>query len=149
MKGFEFNTQSSLKTSLQVEVSTTMNRVTGELSVHIPALNPGELVEAPKEATHYRIVSAGIALDFKNESYVSEITTTADLPLGNLEQAAIDLVNHVTPNSVNHLFVVIGIQYYQKIGNGKIYILNNGAFNSLQVLAVSKGTAAPEPQPGG
>ena len=143
MKDFEFNQQSALKTSLQVEVSSAMNRVTGELSVQIPALVPDEVVEAPQEATHYRIVSAGIALDFKNEKYVSEITTTPDLPLGNVQQAVIDLVNHVTPNTQDHLFVVLGIQYYQKIGNGKMYILNNGAYNSLQVLAVSKGTAVP------
>jgi hypothetical protein len=136
LQGFEFNIQSKLGTTLYAPFTGTIDRVTGQLSVHVPVFNPGNMVAAPAGATHFRIVSAGAAIDFENETYVANVNATAELPWNGTPTAVIDLVNTVTANSTHPLFLALGIEFSQDV-NGVKYSLNNGAFNALALVKVS------------
>ena len=136
LNGFEFNSNSQLGTILFATFSKNMDRVTGELSVSIASFIPAHGIAAPVGATHFKITSAGAAIDFVNGSFEADFKSTAELPWDETATAAINLVNAVTANSTNPLFLVLGIEFYQQV-NGIMYPLRNGAFNSLEILGVS------------
>src|SRR5205085_12305740 len=73
LEGFEFNVNGVLSATLNAPYSATINRVTGALSVNIPSFTPAMLISAPQSATHFKIVSAGIELDFDNEVSNSDV----------------------------------------------------------------------------
>lgn len=136
LKGFEFNENSKLGTTLFALFTVAVNRVTGELTINIPSFIPINMVAAPSGATHFKIVSAGAEIDFEQASYVADIKTSDALAWNNGDTAEINLVNNVTPNTGKPLFIVLGIEFYQEV-NGDMYALKNGAFNSLAIVEVN------------
>lgn len=135
LEGFEFNINAKLGTTLYAPYTLSINRVTGELSVHIPAFIPVNMIAAPGGTTHFKIVSAGTEVDFENETSVTDAQETAMLELGSTTTAAFDLINIVSANSTHPLFVMLGIQFYQEV-NGIKYSLKNDAFNALAIVKV-------------
>lgn len=136
LNGFEFNANSKLGTTLYAPFVQSINRPTGELSVNIPAFSPINMVAAPSGTTHFKIVTAGAEIDFETESYVTDVTTTAELPWDGAATPVINLVNNVPAASTKVLFLILGIEFYQEV-NGVMYSLKNGAFNSLAIVNVS------------
>jgi hypothetical protein len=136
IKGFEFNINSKLGTMLFAPYTTTMDRVSGELSINIPDFIPVNLIAAPSGATHFKITSAGVEIDFENGTHVTAINATAELPWNATATTVINLANTVTANSAHPLFLVLGIEFYQQV-NGAMYSLKNGAFNTLSLVNVA------------
>lgn len=136
LRGFEFNNDSKLGTTLFAPFNASINRVTGELTVTIPSFIPVNMVAAPGGATHFKIVSAGVEIDFAQAGYTVDSKTTAILPWDINGTAVINLANSVTANSTKPLFLALGIAFYQEV-NGAMYPLKNGAFNSLALVEVS------------
>lgn len=136
LEGFDFNNNGKLSTTLYAPYTSSIDRVTGELSINIPSFIPTNMVQAPAGTTHFKIVSAGAEIDFENKSYVSQQQSSAVLPWNSAATAVIDLVNTVTANSTHPLFLVLGIEFFQEV-NGNMYPLKNGAFNALAVVKVS------------
>ncbi|MEO6723638.1 MAG: hypothetical protein ABIN67_24940 [Ferruginibacter sp.] len=134
--GFEFNLGSKLGTTLFAHYTGTIDRVAGTLTVDIPSFIPINMVAAPSGATHFKIITAGTAVDFTNETFEVTTNETAQLPLDNVATAIINLVNNVTPASTNPLFLALGIEFYQEI-NGVQYPLKNGAYNALSLVTVN------------
>jgi hypothetical protein len=134
--GFEFNEQSRLDTTLFAPFTPAIDRVTGQLSVNVPSFDPSVMIAAPPGATHFKITTAGSEVDFENEKYVAQVTSSVELPLDPVPTAAIDLVNAVTPNSTHPLFLYVGIQFTQHV-NGAFYPLKAGTFNALRIVKVS------------
>jgi len=138
LKGFEFNINSKLGTTLFAPFTGTINRVSGELTVNVPSFIPVNMVTAPDGATHFKIVSAGTEIDFEQGNYIADVKTTAALPWDATATAVINLVSSVTANSTKPLFLVMGIEFYQQV-NGTLYSLKNGAFNALALVDVNGG----------
>lgn len=135
LKGFEFNENGKLGATLYAPYTAAIDRVSGALSVAVPSFIPVNAIAAPAGATHYKVLSAGAAVDFENESFVMEQTSTAELPIDSAATTALELVSQVTPASTQPLFVILGIAFYQQV-NGTLYSLKNGAYNALQIVAV-------------
>jgi hypothetical protein len=136
LEGFEFNANSKLGTTLYAPYTGTINRVSGELTVNIPAFIPVNMVTVPSGTTHFKITSAGAEIDFENDTHTVQVNSTAELPWNATATAVINLVNAVTANSTKPLFLVLGIEFFQEV-NGAMYSLKNGAFNALAVVKVS------------
>jgi hypothetical protein len=136
LDGFEFNKNGQLTTTLYVPFTTTIDRVTGAISVNIPAFIPANMIAAPGGATHYRINAAGTEVDFVENSFTVDIQTTGQLPIEDPLDTDVDLEASVTPNSTLPLFVLIGIEFFQEV-NGELKPLLNKAFNVLAVVKVS------------
>ena len=136
LKGFEFNVNSKLGTTLFAPFIGTVNRVTGELSIGIPSFVPINMIAAPSGTTHFKIVSAGAEIDFESGNYTADSKTSASIPWDASGTAVISLVNNVSANSTKPLFLVLGIEFYQEV-NGSMYSLKNGAFNALALVEVS------------
>ncbi len=135
LKGFEFNINSKLGTTLYAPFAGTVNRTTGVLSVTIPSFIPANMVAAPSGTTHILIVSSGVEVDFVNGTYVASFSSSDGIPWTADDSGDITLENTVTANSTQALFLVLGIEFFQQV-NGTMYPLKNGAFNSLSLIDV-------------
>jgi hypothetical protein len=136
--GFEFNAAGLLEQTLYAPYDKVIDRVTGALTINVPAFIPANMIASPAGATHARLVSAGAAVDFENKVYVVTTAQSADIVLGPQQQPVVNLVHQVGPNSTHPLFLVLGIEFLQEV-NGAQYPLKNGAFNALAIVAVDPG----------
>ncbi len=136
LEGFEFNIRSKLGTTLFAPFTAAIDRVTGKLTVDIPSFIPLNMVAAPGGSTHFKIISAGSAVDFENETFEVNTTETAQIAWDPTATAVINLENTVTANSTNPLFLALGIEFYQDV-NGVKYPLKNGSYNALSLVKVN------------
>ncbi len=138
LQGFEFNINGKLGNTLYAPFTANIDRPTGELSVDIPAYVPANMIAAPGGTTHYKIISAGVEIDFENETYVVADNSSAILPWDATATTALNLSNTVTAASTKPLFLVLGVEFYQEV-NAQMYPLKNGAFNALALVKVDGG----------
>jgi len=136
--GFEFNIRGKLGTSFYAPYTTAIDRVSGEITVDIPPFVPVNMIAAPSGTTHYKIISAGVEIDFEAETFVEQHSETAILPWDAIATVAIAQTNQVTAASTKPLFLALGIEFYQEV-NGQMYPLKNGAFNPLSIAKVDSG----------
>ena len=135
IQGFDFNINGKLGNTLYVPITSTLDRVTGAASVDIAAFTPSVDIAAPGGTTHFKLVSAGMEIDFENETFNTAGSETAILPWDNVLSAAVNLDSALTANSTKPLFLVLGVEFYKEV-NGEKYPLKNGAYNALQVIKV-------------
>jgi len=136
LAGFEFNIRGKLGTSLFAPFVGTIDRVSGDTSVDLPSFVPANMIAAPGGTTHFKIISAGAAINFEAETFVVATSETAIFPWDSTPTAAINLLNPISPNSVSPLFLALGVEYYQEV-NGRMYPLKNGSYNPLALILVN------------
>jgi len=136
LEGFEFNGNAPLKTTLQAPFTTNIDRASGNLIVHVPTFIPGNMLERPQGSTHFRFVVMGGEVDFGNNVYTSDLGVTASLPIDYNPTANIALNAVVPANATQDLFLLFGVQFFQRV-NGLDYAMNNGKFNALQIASIS------------
>jgi hypothetical protein len=137
LEGFEFNVRSQLPTRFTGQASETIDRVTGKLDVALDPYIPVNAIAAPAGTTHFKIVSAGLEVDFATGLVTADAQSSAMIAYDATATAALTLSNTVTANSTKVLILCWGIEFYQEV-NGSQYVLNNGAYNSYQIVAVSQ-----------
>ena len=135
LQGFEFNIHGKLGTSLSVPFAGTIDRVTGDGVIAIEPYIPTDSVAAPSGSTHYKLVSAAMDINFESETYASEKNETPVSPWDSVLTSALQLNTNLSAASINPLFLVFGINFYQEV-NGTFYELKNGAYNALQIIKV-------------
>lgn len=135
LKGFEFNEAGRLSTTLFAAFTTTVNRLTRELTVSITSFVPSVMLAAPIGATHFKIDTGGAAIDFENGSYWFGSKTSGTLPIDNQATDALSMIIEIEETGTHPLFLLLGIDFFQEV-NGTMYPLKNGAYNSLSVIAV-------------
>lgn len=136
LEGFNFNIDGKLSSTIFIAYTAAIDRVTGALSVNIPAFSPLNAIAPPDGATHLRFVSAGASIDFEAENIEVVNSQSADIAIGEAQVAAVALVNQLTANSTHPLFLILGIEFYQQV-NGVSYSLKNGRNNALAIVRVS------------
>lgn len=136
LTGFDFNIQGKLGATLYAPHTATIDRVAGELNVTLAPFIPANMIAAPTGTTHFKIISAGAAIDFDSETFEVDSQQSDLLPWNSTLTAAINLSNEVTANNTRPLFLALGIEFYQDV-NGTSYSLKNGAFNALALVEVS------------
>ena len=136
LEGFEFNIRSKFGTTLFAPFTAVIDRVAGTLNVDVASFIPINMVAAPSGSTHFKLTSAGAAVDFENETFEVDTNETAQMPLDSIATAVINLSNSVTANSTNPLFLALGIEFYQEV-NGVKYSLKNGSYNALSLVKVN------------
>ena len=136
LQGFEFNSNGKLGNTLYAPFSSSIDRPGGVMKTNIPAFVPMNMLAAPVGTTHFKIITAGVEIDFGHEKKLTDVRETAVLPLDGNPTAVIDLANAVTANSTSPLFLLLGVDFYQLV-NGQQYPLKNGAFNPLGIVQVN------------
>lgn len=136
LQGFEFNVNAKLGSTLYTPYTSSIDRVTGIVSISFPSFIPADKIVAPAGTTHFKIVSAGAEMDFEKENFITDSKDSGIIAWDSTATAVINLSNTVSPNSTHPLFLVMGIQFYQQVA-GINNPLKNGAFNALSVVKVS------------
>lgn len=93
------------------------------------------MINAPGGATHFRIITSGIEINFEEETYVVSTANDQVTLLDNTMTAQIDLMSAVTAGSTSPLFLALGVEFYQMV-NGIEYPLKNGSFNAFSIVKV-------------
>jgi len=136
LQDFEFNINGKVSATVFVPYKASIDRVTGQLKVDMPSYVPKQLITAPESTTHFKIISAGVEVDFEKKTFVLDTKASAILPWGTAATAVLSLVNSVTANSAHPLFLALGVLFFKEEG-GIQYPLKNGAFNGLALVNVS------------
>lgn len=135
LTGFEFNIGGKLGTTLFAPFVGTIDRVSGDIGLTLAPFVPATMIAAPAGTTHFKIISAGAAIDFEAEKFEVTTSETAVLPWDSTLTAPITQDNSVSANSTNPLFLALGVEFYQEV-NGQMYPLKNGAYNPLSLVQV-------------
>ncbi len=135
LTGFEFNIGGKLGTTLFAPFVGTIDRVSGLIGLSLAPFVPITMIAAPSGTTHFKIISAGAAIDFEAETFEVTTSETAILPWDATLTAPIDQDNSVSANSTKPLFLALGVEFYQEV-NGQMYPLKNGAYNPLSLVQV-------------
>ncbi|RXG13771.1 hypothetical protein DSM03_106109 [Leeuwenhoekiella aestuarii] len=129
LQNFDCNENAILAQVLRADY--TVNTTTGEIS--IPDFVPGTQLVAPPGATHVTLQSAFLNLDFTTEARNLQLSDPLNLSI-NLTPHNVTLAPAaVTGSGVT--MILLQLSFFQKI-NGVQYHLNNGAFNTLNILRV-------------
>jgi hypothetical protein len=137
LRNFNFNEGLSFNNTLFARIMHAYDRVTGQLTVSIPAFSPEVMVEAPRSTTDFVIVAAAVAMDFDNERYDHAIESSAELSQGAENIPAFNLVLQLPPNSTFPVFLALSTEFFQKL-NGRRYIHKSENFNAATIVEVFK-----------
>lgn len=131
LSGFDFNVKASLGSVLNAAVSVN----TTDGTVTFTSFNPMEQLHAAEGATHFSMQAGFLNLDFATGVY--DLTQSAE-QVYPLVQGAITpvLTPTAVPSGTGVQLHVLLIEFFQEV-NGVQYLLNNGAYNVLQLLAVN------------
>jgi hypothetical protein len=153
LKGFDFNINAPLDRAFVAPYTVSISRATGENQVSIAAFSPAKSIVAPPGATHCRIITSAVSVDFQGEVYSGITNRSADIDVTALNQAAIVHNSPVEVNPALPIFIVIGVEFFETV-NQEQYPLLNGAFNALSIIHVDRGSGLSrlqqdpdEPQP--
>ena len=136
LNGFQFNAKSSLETTLLAKITSTIDRVTGQVVLDIPAMVPANKIFWPTGATHCKISSVAVAVDFETGARESAEGFTANIPFGRVEIPAVHLVTQLEANSTKVLLHAVGIEFIN-VTNGVEFLMKNKAFNSMGIVGVN------------
>ena len=137
LEGFEFNATAKLGTTFFADYTPVINRVSGEATITVPAFVPVNSIVAPAGATHFRINSAAASFDFEADTYEVDSASSAALPLDGTATSPLTLTSSLAANSTGAILMVLGVEFFQVV-NGTNYVLSNGAFNALTIVAVDQ-----------
>lgn len=140
LEGFQFNVNRTLDEAVLVDITASIDRATGAMTIDIPALVPTKDLAVPEGATHFRFKTGGAAIDFEGKSSVVVTSESADLPVTGNGQAPLQLTLAVPPGSAHPLFLILGIEFLQKTRAGEVSAMNNDA-NAMAIVKVDGGVA--------
>ncbi len=128
-EGFDFNEKASFDRDLKEKIQASIDRESGLLQIDSPAFLP----KAPRAADFFRIVSAGLAIDFENKKYETNVKHSEWMPV--LQPCPpVLLSNRITPKSRLTIFLVAGIEFRDR----GLPIPDHGKFNVLTIKKVDQ-----------
>jgi hypothetical protein len=65
LEGFEFNRNAKLESAFAPDFTASIDRLTGNMVVNVPAFSPDAPISAPDGATHFRLKAGGAPLTSK------------------------------------------------------------------------------------
>ena len=131
LEGFDFNNRATLGSILNSPL--TVDTTTGGIT--IADYNPMEQMRSPEGATHFSLQAGFLRIDFTTGAYELTLSPEVVLELENTIVAP-SLVPASAPTLSGTGMHLLLIEFFQEV-NGFQYMLNNGAFNVLNLVKVS------------
>ncbi len=139
LQGFDFNGNARLSATVYAPYTSVIDRATGVLEINVTSFVPDSQIVAPGGTTHFRFISAGVEVDFENETFNLVQSSSAEISFDNSVREPVVLSNDIgVEESTKPLFLVFGTEFLQQV-NGTFYALNNGAYNALSLVLVDTG----------
>jgi hypothetical protein len=128
--GFDFNVRASLGSVLNSSI--LVDSALGQLT--FGAFDPTQQLKAPEGATHFSMQSGFLVVDFATGEYSLALSDELVFPLV-LGEISPVLTPNAVPTGTGVAMQVVLLEFFQQV-NGSNYLLNNGAYNVLHVVAV-------------
>lgn len=140
LKGFDFNINGKLGSTLYAAYSAAIDRVGGEGTLTIPSFVPGNTIAYPSGATHMKFLVGIAAVNFETEAFEFDQVESAELVIDSNATGPLSLAPKITANSTLDIFLVLGIDFLQEV-NGAMYPLKNGSYNPLSIVAIDQNAS--------
>ncbi|MDT8347087.1 MAG: hypothetical protein RQ756_04745 [Flavobacteriaceae bacterium] len=131
LKGFDFNNRAVLTSVLLKE--PVLDTATAE--VQLQAFNPSVHVDVPQGATHIVLTAGVVAIDFQEGNSELVTSNALTIPITNTETDVV-LTPASVPTITGPKMYLFKVAFLQEV-NADLYVLNNGAFNVLNILEVA------------
>ncbi|MGK7392850.1 MAG: hypothetical protein ACNS60_21020 [Candidatus Cyclobacteriaceae bacterium M2_1C_046] len=135
LQGFDFNINGKLRSTLYAQYAILLDRVAGNVSIELDDFVPNKTISYPAGATHMKLVAGVAEIDFDSENFKFAQDESALMPIDETLIQGMSLSPALTPDSPDHVFIVLGIEFKQEV-NGEMYPLKNGAYNPLTIVKI-------------
>ena len=132
LKGFEINHENTLAKKMGVSCKIKINAPKSIMQVTAPSFIPKSVLTPPDGATHFKIVSTGASLDFKKNTFVSDLQPSPLLAINRKKTLPLVLQHPITAKSGQALLLAVGIVFYKMI-DGLEKPLKGGAVKIVEV----------------
>ncbi|MDF2188606.1 hypothetical protein [Paraflavitalea sp. CAU 1676] len=127
LQGFDFNHQLALDDALPVNLWNSCRVEAGKAIVQMPGFRLRRKKMVPKDATHFRMVSAVIYLDAGKKTFRKDQKSAELCAIGNKQGPAFEVEHTIEAGAHQLLFWLVGIEYYGLNKKNKLDILKGGA----------------------
>jgi hypothetical protein len=134
LEGFNFSRDASLSSKLYVQYTATIDRATGNASISLPFI-PGKMVSSPSGATHFRLLSGIVQINFETGEYSLHQTRSAEIQVNSQAEAELHLSTVFPTDTQDVLLLAFGIEFMQVV-NGQQYPLRDSGYNALAIVQV-------------
>lgn len=133
LKGFEFNETIRISEVIKVKFTTGIDRDTGVASITIPSFIPVKDINAPGDATHFKLTMGAAEFDFENLNEHHVEALTRDLPINEERTGDILLSGKLTPGGNGVMLMVFGIEFLVK-GEEGLEVLRPAALAMVEMF---------------
>lgn len=130
LTGFNFNNRAVLSSIVMAPYSAVLQ--SGELQ--FPTMQIVNQVVAPASATHVAFIAGMALINFTEGTYALTTGDTVIYETGNVQTQTLELTTGGIPPGTGLQLLVLSVRFSQSVNNA-LYDLNNGAFNSLAIVA--------------
>lgn len=138
LSGFEFNHKLSLEDALPLNMENCFSIEAGKLAVDIPAFRIRKKKSLPADATHYRLVSCILTIDFDKRTYHQENCVSALHTVGRQAGAAFSIEQVVQPVNEQGCYWLMGVEFY-RLENEHPVLVRGGALRVMEWIPSEPG----------
>ncbi|AXY74411.1 hypothetical protein D3H65_10675 [Paraflavitalea soli] len=131
LAGFEFHVDRELDDVLPFNTANHLSREAGKVKIDIPAFRLRKKKSIPVEATHYRLVSCLLTIDFDKRRFVRDIQEGPLCVMGRAAGAGFCVEQEIPPVDEQGCFWLVGIAFYQLVGE-TVKLVKGGAMRVVE-----------------
>ncbi|NII27924.1 hypothetical protein HB364_22765 [Pseudoflavitalea sp. X16] len=131
LTGFEFNYKLSLDDALPLNIANCMAVQPGKVAVNIPAFRLRKKKSLPVDATHYRLVSCILTIDFEKRTFRQDKQEGALQAMGRQTGEGFCIEQVVQPDNEQGCFWLMGIEFYKMV-NEQPVVVKGGALRVME-----------------
>jgi hypothetical protein len=122
LNGFDFNKQLPMAKAWKLRFTHSLDAVNGILKLELNPFVAHKKKKFPEEATHFRIISGGSAVDFLRSRYERDIQVSELLPLSKKTPGVICFAHQVKVKPGDVLVQVLGIEFYKLVRGNEVLV---------------------------
>lgn len=143
LAGFEFHVDRELDDVLPFNTGNHLSREAGKVTIDIPAFRLRKKKSIPAEATHYRLVSCLLTIDFDKRKFTRDIQEGPLCVMGRAAGAGFCVEQEVPPVDEQGCFWLVGISFYQLVGE-TVKLVKGGAMRVVEWIGEGRQAASYE-----
>ena len=138
LAGFEFNHKLSLEDALPLSIANHVAVEPGKVAVNIPAFQLRKKKTLPEDATHYRLVSCILSIDFEKRTFQQDKRVGNLQAMGRKAGAPFCAEQVVQPDNEQGCFWLMGIEFYKMVKD-KPVLVKGGALRVMEWIGKAGG----------
>src|ERR1035437_6184530 len=129
LKGFEFNRAAPLRKLVHFDYEASIDAETGMMRVFVKPFVPNDVITAPNEATHFRLVAGGVCMSLSKYEFDRSFRESNLWAVDTTDAIGIELILNLPLKVEGPMMLFFGIQFcddYNGHPNMRSYKKHNG-----------------------